>query len=51
MSERAKNEDFVRVRSVLQREVNAGHPFDDAVKKAATEEPDAYKRIMGASRT
>jgi Flp pilus assembly protein TadB len=48
MAERAKNDDFVRVRDVLQREVEAGRSFNDAVKQAATEERDAFKRVMQA---
>jgi hypothetical protein len=46
MSERAKNEDFVRIRAVLRREVEAGRSFDEAVEHAANEQPVAFERIM-----
>lgn len=46
MAKRAKKEDFARVRAVLQREDKAGVSFEEAVKKAAEEEPEAFKRII-----
>lgn len=47
MPKKASKEDFSRVRAILQRETKSGVSFDDAAKKAADEEPDAMRRILG----
>ena len=46
MTKRPNRYDFARVRVVLQREDNAGQSFEEAVRKAAAEQPGAFKRIL-----
>ena len=46
MANRSKKEDFARVRASLQRELKKGTTIDEAVEKAALEEPDAFKRVI-----
>lgn len=48
MAKKPTKDDFSRVRAILQREDKAGLSFEDAVKKAAEEEPEAFKRIVEA---
>lgn len=46
MAKRASKADFAKVRAVIQREMAAGSTFDQAAAKAATEEPQAHKRVV-----
>jgi Flp pilus assembly protein TadB len=46
MAKRATRADFAKVRAVIQREMAAGLTIDQAMAKAAMEEPDAHRPIV-----
>ena len=46
MAKRPTKSDFEKVRAAIQREMAKGLTFDEATDKAATEEPEAHKRIV-----